>query len=173
VRASARDLSLGGLFGALGVVVPVVFHAVGLGPAFLPMHMPVLICGLLVAEPVALTVGLVVPLMSSALTGMPPPVPVALLMAPELAALAVTAAVLRRRLRLPVVIAVLGAIAAARLVGVVERSVAAPWLGVDQARGAYLLWTIVTSWPGMLVQVVAAPPVVRLIDGGPWRGGKR
>ena len=32
---------------ALGLVLPVLFHMVGAGPTFLPMHIPVLLCGLL------------------------------------------------------------------------------------------------------------------------------
>lgn len=157
MKISARDLSLSGLFGALGIVVPIVFHAVGLGPTFLPMHLPVLMCGLLVAEPAALTVGVLVPLMSSALTGMPAPVPTAPLMSLELAALAVTAGILRRRLRLPVVAAVAAAIIAARLVGVGERVVMAPWIGVDQAPVAYVIWSFAIGWPGIVIQLIAVP----------------
>ncbi|MGB9619107.1 MAG: ECF transporter S component, partial [Armatimonadota bacterium] len=72
MRYSARDLALGGLFGATGVALPIVFHAVGLGKAFLPMHLPVLVCGLLISPTVAFAVGVVTPLVSSVLTGMPP-----------------------------------------------------------------------------------------------------
>ena len=38
----ARDLALGGMMGALGVLIPIAFHAVGgAGPVFLPMFLPV------------------------------------------------------------------------------------------------------------------------------------
>mgnify|MGYP006924666979 CR=1 FL=1 len=32
---------------ALGLVLPLLFHLIGAGPVFLPMHIPVLLCGLL------------------------------------------------------------------------------------------------------------------------------
>jgi hypothetical protein len=41
--ARARELSLGGLFIALGIVIPIAFHALGggkLGAGLLPMYLP-------------------------------------------------------------------------------------------------------------------------------------
>ena len=40
-----RKTALGGLFVAMGVLVPIMFHAVGLGKTFLPMHIPVILSG--------------------------------------------------------------------------------------------------------------------------------
>jgi hypothetical protein len=93
----ARDMVLGGLFGALGIVVPMLFHAVGLGKVFLPMYLPILALGLMVSWEVALIVGCATPLLSAVLTGMPPLAPpIAALMATELACLAAVASLARR-----------------------------------------------------------------------------
>ena len=44
----SKKIVLSGLFIALGVVVPMIFHTVNLaGPIFLPMHIPVLLAGFL------------------------------------------------------------------------------------------------------------------------------
>ena len=58
---------------ALGVVLPMAFHAIpNAGSIFLPMHIPVLICGLLCGPFYGLACGILAPLISALTTGMPP-----------------------------------------------------------------------------------------------------
>ncbi|WP_411655806.1 ECF transporter S component [Anaeromassilibacillus sp. SJQ-1] len=59
---------------ALGLLLPTVFHVfgTGAGTALLPMHLPVLLCGLLCGWQYGAACGILVPLLSSILTGMPP-----------------------------------------------------------------------------------------------------
>ena len=58
---------------ALCVVLPMAFHAIpNAGQVILPMHIPVLICGLICGWHFGLLCGLAGPLFSSLLTGMPP-----------------------------------------------------------------------------------------------------
>ena len=58
---------------ALCVVLPMAFHAIqNAGSIFLPMHIPVLLCGLICGWPFGLLCGIAGPLLSSLLTGMPP-----------------------------------------------------------------------------------------------------
>lgn len=71
-KYSGYDLLLGGLFMALALVFPILFHAVGLGSAFLPMFFPIIAAGFLMALPAAIVVGIMSPLVSAFLTGMPP-----------------------------------------------------------------------------------------------------
>lgn len=164
MRHSARDLAVGGLFGATGVALPVVFHAVGLGKAFLPMHLPVLVCGLLISPTVAFAVGVVTPLVSSVLTGMPPLVPVAVLMTLELGVLSAAAAICRGKLRLPVIVSVVVAMIAARVVGGLELVAIAPLMGLRQSIPVYLSQSVLLSLPGIVLQLVAAPLAVAAID---------
>ncbi len=69
-----RKITYGGLLLAIGIVLPQVFHLTG-GPAsgatFLPMHIPVLIAGLLLGPAYGLIVGVVTPFLSFLITGMP------------------------------------------------------------------------------------------------------
>ena len=62
-----------GIFTALGVLFPMIFHAFGAvsGQTFLPMHIPVLISGLTVSPVCGLAVGILSPFISSILTNMP------------------------------------------------------------------------------------------------------
>ena len=57
---------------ALCVVVPIAFHSIpNAGGIFLPMHIPVLLCGMICGWPFGLACGLLGPLLSSIITGMP------------------------------------------------------------------------------------------------------
>ena len=68
-----RRLTSSALCLALAVLIPQLFHAIpNAGSVFLPMHVPVLICGFLCGWPYGLACGLLSPLLSSLITGMPP-----------------------------------------------------------------------------------------------------
>lgn len=71
-----RDHAYCGLFGALSLALPTLFHALGLaGPMFLPMYWPLVTLAFLVPTGRAVLVAASVPLASSVLTGMPLPWP--------------------------------------------------------------------------------------------------
>jgi len=161
----ARDISLAGLLGALGLVLPMLFHLVGLGKVFLPMFIPILMAGLLISPWMAVLVGIVVPLLSALLTGMPPLVPpTAILMAIELPVMAMVAHLLYRRWRLHIVIAVVGALVAGKLVTGIEIVTIAPLLGLQRAVIPYLVATTVTSLPGIILNIVVVPLAVKAIE---------
>lgn len=67
-----KKLVLTAVCAALCVVVPMAFHAIpNAGSVFLPMHIPVLLCGMLCSWPLGFACGLLGPLLSSLLTSMP------------------------------------------------------------------------------------------------------
>lgn len=58
---------------ALCVVLPMAFHSIpNAGTLLSPMHLPVLLCGLVCGWPFGLLCGLAGPILSSLITGMPP-----------------------------------------------------------------------------------------------------
>ena len=70
---TAKNITLTAIFISIGVVLPMVFHAFpDGGRVFLPMHIPVLLAGLIVNPIFGLIAGVLTPLISSLLTGMPP-----------------------------------------------------------------------------------------------------
>lgn len=161
----ARDISLAGLLGALGLVLPMLFHLVGLGRVFLPMFIPILMAGLLISPGMAALLGIVVPLLSALLTGMPPLVPpTAILMAIELPVMAMVAHLLYRRWRLHIVIAVVGALVAGKIVTGIEIVTIAPLFGLQKAVIPYLIVTTVTSLPGTILNIVVVPLAVKAIE---------
>lgn len=81
----ALNVSTSAMFLALGVLFPLLFHAVGLGSQFSPMHLPVLLAGMICGPLSGLIVGFLAPFISSLVSGMPPVFPMAVAMAFELA----------------------------------------------------------------------------------------
>jgi hypothetical protein len=164
--ARARQLSLAGLLGALGLLLPVGFHALGWGgQVFLPMHLPVTVAGFLVSPGTAVSLGLVVPFLSSVLTGMPPLAPpVAPLMAVELAAKAGVASLLYRSLRLPLWVALLAAIVADWAVLALAAWLAAGLFAIKAGVVHYVTAAVLVGLPGTALQVAAVPLVVLAVE---------
>jgi len=150
---AVRQVVIASFLCAAGIVVPMIFHAVGLGRMFLPMHLPILIAGLVLPWREAVITGLVTPWASALITGMPP-MPTAVIMSIELAALAGIASLLVAA-RLPLWAASLLAIAARACVTWLATSLLAKWFGLPhQVAG----WAAVAAGaPGMLIQLVFAP----------------
>ena len=127
------------------------------------MHLPILALGLIVRPTVAGTVGLLVPLLSFLLTGMPP-VPTVVFMCFELGALGAVASLLSRLLRsyhwAGPWIATLGAIVAARIASGLTVMVIGPLMGFHRPIIEYLGFVIVTGLPGIAIQLTVVPLLI-------------
>lgn len=163
---------MGGLFGALALALPALFHLVALaGPVFLPMYLPVAALAFLGTTRVAVIVGALAPLISSALTGMPPlSPPVALFMSGELLALSLVSGLCYHRLRLPAAVCLVLGSAASRCVLAAEVAAVGPLFGFTPPLWKYVVGGIVTGWPGLLIQLIVIPAVVRAVGRRPQEG---
>lgn len=170
MQKKTRDLVLSGMFIALGVLFPMVFHFFGqtAGQVFLPMHIPVLLAGFFVMPGYAAIVGFVTPLLSSVLTGMPPLYPMAALMAVELCVYALAASLTYRWLSqkgwkkiAAVLVSLIIAMAAGRIAAGLGVWALVGLLGAQMASPvAYISGGIVTGLPGIAIQIVLIPAVV-------------
>lgn len=153
LQARARHLALAGLVCALGMVLPVLFHAVGLGRTFLPMHLPILWGGLLLPPGLASLAGLLTPWASMLLTGMPP-LPMAVIMSAELAVLGGSASVLRR-MGAPAAVAAWLAIVLRVMVTLVLTVALARMLNLPPAGVG--IASVAAGLPGIVLQAVLVP----------------
>lgn len=84
-REALRRLALSAMFLAIGLVLPFFTGQIQqIGNMLLPMHIPVMLCGLICGWQYGAVVGAVLPLTRSLLFGMPPIYPTAIAMAVEL-----------------------------------------------------------------------------------------
>ena len=157
--AYTRHLVLTALCVALGLALPWLFHLVGggqLGSTLLPMFLPLLLLGLLVPPGLAVWGGVLTPLLSSALTGMPP-APVLPEMVVELALLAGGAALLHHTLRLNVWLAAALATVLSRAGMVLIIVAFGSALGYQTAGWALALATLVKGLPGSVLLLTLIP----------------
>lgn len=100
MKKTTRQLVLSGLFLALGLIMPFLTMQIPeLGSKLLPMHLPVLLCGMICGWQSGLLVGVMTPLLRSILFGMPPMYPVAIAMAFELASYGLIAGYLYEKIK--------------------------------------------------------------------------
>ena len=148
---------------ALCYVIPLMFHGIqNAGNIFCPMHIPVFICGLICGWQYGLLCGIAGPALSSALSGMPP---VAILpsMMVELAAYGTASGLMMKLVRTKSTYADLYiSLIVAIVCGRVRAGLAKALIF---ARGSYSMsaWiagSVVTSWPGTVIQLVFIPTIV-------------
>ena len=118
---NTKKLAYAALFLALCLVLPMLTGQIPqIGSMLLPMHIPVLLCGLVCGWQYGAAVGFVAPLLRSVLFGMPPMYPVAIAMAFELLTYGLVIGLVYRRMAQKgaagVYAALLTAMAAGRLV---------------------------------------------------------
>lgn len=163
---SARTLAQTGLFIALGILLPILFHQFSLaGRIFLPMHIPVLLAGALTGPASGFVVGAVCPVLSFMLTGMPPALRVPL-MTLELSLYGLVFGLLTRRSgnSLPLVV---GPLIAAQVVGRLGYGLGlllfGRFLGFSFGLKSYLVVAFLAGLPGILIQLVLIPTLVLMM----------
>lgn len=148
---------------ALCYLVPLLFHGIqNAGQIFCPMHIPVYICGLVCGWPFGLLCGIAGPLLSSALSGMPP---IAILpqMMVELAIYGAVAGfvmklVHTRNIYADLYISLIAALVSGRVLsGIVKALIFARG---SYGMAAWVSGSVVTSWPGTLLHLILIPSIV-------------
>lgn len=164
---TARSLAWGAVLVALGILLPVLLHPFGLGLVLLPMNFVALLAGCVAGAWTGAAVGVVTPLLSALVTGMPPlaPFPVAQLMAVELGLYGMASGLLYSRLKAGVVPAVVGGNLAGRLAYGLVGFYLLPLIGLERVPLLFpLTGAVVTGLPGLAVQVVLIPALVVAIE---------
>ena len=154
---------------ALCYVLPVVLHPVGLGNLLSPMHIPVLLCGLLCGGTYGLFCGIAGPILSSILSGMPP-VNMLFTMIPELVIYGLASGLLMKFVRtgklLPdVYISLTAAMVLGRIVGGIAKAIyiAVMATGADFGFGIWVSSYFVGTLPGIVVHLILLPVRVGIL----------
>ena len=160
---TAKRAAAVGAFTALGLLLPLLFHAVGgAGQVFLPMHIPVLAAGLFLGSRVGILVGLLTPALSTLLTGMPPAMPMLPIMLAELAAYGWGGGYFSKRL--PLWGALCASMAVGRLAAVVVVAGLANFLALPVKPIPLVVTGMITGLPGIVIQLCFVPVVVRRLQ---------
>jgi hypothetical protein len=158
-KSALRNVVLSSVMGALALVLPMAFHAVGLGSRFLPLLQPLLILGFLVSPGWAVATAVAMPWVSALSTGMPPIYPpVAAVLAVEGAVLAGVASLIYRSGNGPFWPALICAVVAGRATGVAASFILARWFDLPAAFASVAV--LIQGLPGTALMLAAAPAVV-------------
>jgi predicted membrane protein len=160
---SLKKLIMSALCLALGLVLPSFFHMFGAGTVFLPMHIPVLLCGLICGAPYGAAVGIVLPFISSAITGMPPIFPTAVAMCFELCTYGLVSGMMYRRYQRNIYLSLVAGMLAGRGVSGIANAVILGAAGQPYGFGMFVTASFVTSIPGIIIQLVLIPLIVTVL----------
>ena len=160
-----RRTVLAALCIALCVVLPIAFHSIpNAGSVILPMHIPVLLCGMICGWPYGFICGLLGPLVSSVLTGMPPMAYLPAMMV-ECATYGLATGLLLKFVRThnltaDLYISLIGAMLLGRVVsGVAKALIFSPGM----AMSVWITSSFVTALPGIVIQLVLIPQIIRIL----------
>ena len=158
-----KKLILSGFFIACGIVLPMVFHMFSMGGSiFLPMQIPVLIAGYFLGPIYGASVGIITPVLSGLLTGMPPLVPVMPIMAFELCGYGLISGLVFRKTN-KVYLSLIVAMVVGRLFAIVGAYAVSLTLAPKINPIMYVVGGLTTAIPGMLIQLIFIPILIKLL----------
>lgn len=162
--SSAKRITIAAVCVALCCILPMAFHGMGLGSVFSPMHIPVLLCGIICGGGFGLICGCLGPILSSILTGMPGPA-MLLSMVPELMCYGLVTGLMMKFVRtkhetLDIYISLVTAMLAGRMVGGIVQALV--YLGNSESYsiGLWATGYFVTGFPGIICQLILVPVLV-------------
>ena len=163
-REYTRELAICALFGAAALLLPTIFHLVHLGHVFMPMYLPLIAMAFFVRPAPAAATACVTPLLSGALTGMPPFYPpLALVMSIELSTMCALIAWVRRlRPGLNAWLVLLPVLLLGRVLNFVLVYLAS--LCIDLPAAFLATVSLLSGWPGLLLILAIVPPLVRAAE---------
>lgn len=168
-KSSFKKLILCAMFLTLGIVLPFLTGQIKeIGDSLLPMHIPVMLCGLICGGKYGLAVGLVLPFLRSVTAGMPPFYPNAVWMSFELATYGFVIGFLYfsffKKQMWWLYCCLITAMISGRIVWGIAKAVL---LGIaDKAFtvSAFISGGFVDALPGIILQLLLIPVIIRLKD---------
>ncbi|MCD7737950.1 MAG: ECF transporter S component [Lachnospiraceae bacterium] len=164
-----RNMVLAAMFLAIGIILPTITGGIPqIGNLLLPMHIPVLLCGLICGWQYGLIAGFITPLLRGAIFGMLMFYPTGLAMAFELATYGAVIGFLYARFRKQNVFAVYVSLITAMIVGRVGWGVVRViMMGVG---GSAFTWQMfiagafLNAIPGIILQLVLIPVLMTALN---------
>lgn len=169
IKKHIQRLVLAAMFLALGIVLPFLTGQIPqVGSMLLPMHLPVLLCGLICGWQYGGAVGLVLPLLRYVMFGMPPIFPTGIAMTFELAAYGTIAGFLYNRSKWQCVFALyrslLIAMAGGRIIWGVVRVLLTGVAGEAFTWQMFMTGAFLNAIPGIVLQLVFIPVLMVALD---------
>ena len=159
--SSIKRITITAVCIALCYVLPIAFHGIGLGSILSPMHIPVLLCGLVCGGGYGALCGILGPVLSSLLSGMPPAL-MLIRMIPELAVYGLAGGLSRHFIRtgkatLDVYISLSLAMIAGRIAGGIATAIFMAATSGVYSLSLWLASYFVEAVPGIVAHLILVP----------------
>lgn len=166
---SLKNLTLSAIFMAVGIILPFFMgHIPQIGNMLLPMHIPVILCGLICGWKYGAGVGFILPLFRSLLFGMPVLFPMAASMAFELMTYGLVAGFLYGCSQSQCVITLYRSLIISMLAGRIVWGIAQVFfLGIGKnvfTFEAFLAGAFLNAVPGIVLQLIFIPAVMAALS---------
>lgn len=149
------------LFLAIGIVLPFITAQIQqIGNMLLPMHIPVLLCGMILGWKYGFLIGLILPILRSALFSMPPMFPVAISMAFELAAYGFVSGYLYERYHSKGLVSIYFALLMAMLAGRIVWGLVSMVLLDNFTWQLFISSAFIQAIPGIVLQLIIIPIIM-------------
>lgn len=163
-----KKLSLSAMFLALGIVLPFLTAQIKeFGDSLLPMHIPVMLCGLICGPIYGFRVGLILPVTRAIIFSMPPLYPNSLWMAAELATYGLTIGLLYRCFKVYkiryVYISLVVAMLSGRIVWGIAKTILMGLSGKAFTVEAFVVGGFVDAIPGIILQFILIPYIMAIL----------
>lgn len=159
------NLTMSAMFLAVGLILPFLTGQIPqIGNMMLPMHIPVLLCGLICGWQYGAAVGFVLPLLRYLIFGMPVLFPTGMAMAFELMTYGLVVGLLYSRSRWKCIVALyralLGAMIAGRIVWAIAQTVLLGLSGSAFTWEMFMAGAFLNAVPGIIIQLILIPSVM-------------
>ena len=162
---TTKKLTLSAMFIAVGMVLPLLTGQIQqIGSTFLPMHLPVILCGLICGWQYGALIGFILPFLRSVTFGMPPLFPTAIAMAFELATYGLVIGLIYGRSNWQCVISLyrslIAAMLAGRIVWGIVQIVLLGLIGKSFTWQMFIAGALLNGVPGIVVQLTLIPAIM-------------
>lgn len=168
-KANIQKTIISAMFLALGMVLPFLTGQIKeVGDTLLPMHIPVMLCGLVCGYKYGFVVGLLLPFLRATTVGMPPIYPNAVWMSAELAVYGIVIGILyssfHKKQMWWLYCCLIISMISGRMVWGVAKTILLGMAGKTFTIEAFIAGGVIDSLPGIILQFALVPVLAKLID---------
>ena len=168
-RIKLENLVLSAMFLAIGFLLPMITGQIKeIGDTLLPMHIPVMLCGLICGKEYGCLVGLVLPFLRGIIMGMPPLYPNAVWMAAELLTYGFVIGLIyysiNRKNVGSVYISLIAAMISGRIVWGIVKAVLLGVGGKAFTVSMFIVGGFVDAIPGIILQLILIPLIMTIFN---------
>ena len=164
IRSTSKTVVYTGLFLALGILLPQMFHFLpvpDVGKVRLPMHIPAILAGYLLGSRSGMIVGFLSPVISCMLFQMPPVLTMPI-MAVEIMCYGAAAGIVGKKIK-SVYLGLIVTMICGRIASGLMYVIMINLLGIAGLNMQMFFLSISAGVPGMILQLVLIPPMVKLL----------